>query len=126
MSYEGSKKIDGRQVHELKYSKTGDLKVSLFFDAETFQHVRTEYKFTLPAQMSAVPTDSASQKESNFKMIEEFSDFKTTESKLTLPHTYKIRLVIEMPQRTQTLDYAMTFSQFAFNQPVEAAMFSLK
>ena len=126
MSYEGSKKIDGRQVHELKYGKSGDLKVSLFFDAETFQHVRTEYKFNLPAQMSSVPTDSASQKESNFKLIEEFSDFKTTESKLTLPHTYKIRLVIETPQRTQTLDYAMTFSQFAFNQPVEAAMFSLK
>lgn len=126
MSYSGTKKINDRQVHELKYGKGGDLQVSLFFDAETFQHVRTEYKYTVPAQMGRTSTESAAQKESIYKLIEEFSDFKVTESKLTLPHTYKVRLLIETPQRTQTLDYAMTFSQFAFNQPVEAAMFNLK
>lgn len=126
LSYAGKKKINDRQAHELKYRNAGDLQVSLFFDAETFQHIRTEYRYNVPAQMGRRPEESAAQKESIYKLTEEFSDFKKTDSNLTLPHTYKLRLQLELPQRTQTLDFDMIFSQFAFNQPVEAAQFNLK
>ncbi|HYO92570.1 MAG TPA: hypothetical protein VEQ40_13080 [Pyrinomonadaceae bacterium] len=125
LSYGGTKKVNNRSVHELKFRNAGDLQVSLFFDAETFHHVRTEYKYTVPAQMGRTSTESAQQKESIYRMTEEFSDFKT-ESNLTLPHSYKLRLAVELPTRTQTLDFDMALAQFAFNQPVEAAQFSLK
>jgi hypothetical protein len=48
LDYKGVKKIDGRQLHEVIYRPdkgSTDLKVSLYFDAATFQHVRTEYEF---------------------------------------------------------------------------------
>lgn len=125
VSYGGVKKVNNRSMHELKYRNAGDLQVSLFFDAETFQHVRTEYKYTVPAQMGRTSTESAQQKESIYRMTEEFSDFKT-ENNLTLPHTYKLRLAVELPTRTQTLEFDMALAQFAFNQPVEAAQFNLK
>ena len=125
VSYAGTKKVNNRSLHELKYRNAGDLQVSLFFDAETFQHVRTEYKYTVPAQMGKDPTQSAQQKESIYRLTEEFADFKT-ESGLTLPHNYKLRLSVELPTRTQTLDFDMALAQFVFNQPVEAAQFSLK
>jgi hypothetical protein len=125
LSYGGTKKVNNRSVHELKYRNAGDLQVSLFFDAETFQHIRTEYKYTVPAQMGRDPTQSAQQKESIYRLSEEFSDFKT-ENNLTLPHSYKLRLSVELPTRTQTLDFDMSLAQFVFNQPVEAAQFNLK
>jgi hypothetical protein len=132
LSYAGTDKIDGRQVHELKYSPrgAGNLKVNLFFDAETFQHVRTEYQYEVEAGMSARPGGSvqapagSQQSMSRYKLVEDFSDFKT-EGKLTLPHTYKIHLTTDTQARTQFLEWAITFSQFVFDQPIEAGAFNV-
>src|SRR5207244_12857824 len=54
LEYAGAKKIGARQAIEIKYIPRGgsDLRISLFFDAETFQHVRTVYKKEMSAQMS--------------------------------------------------------------------------
>jgi len=52
LDYRGLKKVDGRQLHEVGYRPrkgSGDLKVSLFFDPETFRHVRTRYSFEIGA-----------------------------------------------------------------------------
>jgi hypothetical protein len=130
LSYAGTDKINGRAVHELKYlPKKGDLKISLYFDAETFQHVRSEYQYTVSARMGArpsssvtgPPTDTGSQTMSRYKLTEDFSDFQTT-GKLTLPRVYKIQLVVEA--QAQTLDYTIEFSQFVFDQPIEPGAFN--
>jgi hypothetical protein len=142
LSYSGTKKIDNRQVHEIKYRPSkggGDMQISLFFDAETFHHVRTEYQYSVSARMGARPggigasasspitgnpsTDTGSQTMNRYKLVEEFSDFKT-EGQLTLPHTYKIRLTIEA-QRTLMIDWINTLTQFNFNQPIDAAAFNV-
>ena len=125
LSYSGTKKINDRQVHELKFDprKSGGMQISLFFDAETFQHVRTEYQYVIAARMGARPEDSISQLESRYKLTEDFSDFKP-EGKLTLPHMYKIRCTIEERNNTQMLEWVLTLAQFAFNEPIDANVFS--
>lgn len=131
LSYSGTKKINNRQAHELKVRSMGDMQVSIFLDGETFRHIRTEYQFTIPARMGPRPTSSVQDRPadtglaSRFKMVEEFSDFKT-ENNLTLPHTYKLSLTVDNQQRTQMLEWNMGFSQYIFNQPLDAAQFSLK
>ena len=49
LEYGGLKKIGDQQLHSLRYSprKGSDLKIVLFFEAETFRHVRTEYSRTI-------------------------------------------------------------------------------
>lgn len=142
LSYSGTKKINNREVHELKYSPRkggGNLQTSLFFDAETFQHVRTEYQYTVSARMGARPgaigaspgspgvsgvgTDTGSQTMNRYKLIEEFSDFKK-EGELTLPHTYKLRLTVDA-QSPLLLEWVVNFSQFGFNQPIDATAFNV-
>jgi hypothetical protein len=134
LSYAGAKKIEDRTVHELKYSPRkggGDLKISLFFDAETFRHVRSEYHLTVSARMGGRPdamvtgrvTDSGSQTFHRYKLIEEFGDFQTVND-LTLPRTYRIRLTIDA-QRSQLLEWVMNFKRFAFNEPIEATAFNV-
>lgn len=133
LSYEGTKKIDDRTVYELKYSpkKGSDLKISLFFDAETFRHVRTEYSRTVSNRMGSRPdsmvtgavTDTGSTTLSHYKLTEDFSDFKTTNN-LTLPTTYKVRLAIDAEQ-TKLSEWLLTFKQFSFNEPLETAAFNV-
>jgi len=122
----GTKKIDDRVVHQLNlYPSGSDLKVSLFFDAETFQHVRTEYSRTIVGQMGSTPETSASQSETRYKLVEDFSDFKK-ESGLTLPHNYKIYLEILGRQGSFRAEWALTFSQFQFNQRIDPASFDVE
>ena len=141
LSYAGTKKIENRLVHELKYNPRkggGDLKISLFFDAETFRHVRSEYSYTVSARMGARPssgpmaspggtgvnaTDTGSQTLNRYKLIEEFSDFQTVNN-LTLPRTYHLRLTIDT-QRPKLLEWVMNFKQFALNEPIDATAFNL-
>jgi hypothetical protein len=56
-------------------------------------------------------------------LTEEFSDFKT-EGGLTLPHTYKLRLV-QLGSSTQISEWAMTLVKFAFNQHLEVTEFDV-
>jgi hypothetical protein len=134
LSYSGMTKINGRAVHKLDYPPprgAGDLHTTLFFDAETFRHVRTKYEYLVSARMGARPrasvqsstTDTGSQAVTRYELVEEFSDFKT-EGSLTLPHTYNLQLSVE-GQSTVLLEWVLNFSQFVFNQPIEASAFNV-
>jgi hypothetical protein len=88
----GTAKIDGKLCYKMKYSssRTGDLKVTLYFDAETFRHVRTEYAYTIEPRIGTSPTDTRSNAMvERYDMTEDFSDFAQA-GKLVLPLTYKI------------------------------------
>ncbi|MFZ0749197.1 MAG: hypothetical protein WAM70_07545, partial [Pyrinomonadaceae bacterium] len=93
LEYGGTKKIGGRLAHELKYmpNKGASLKIKLYFDAENFRHIRSEYERQIAATMGARPIDSGGRLDTRYKAVEEFSDFKE-ENGLTLPHTYKFEL----------------------------------
>jgi len=121
----GTKKIDDRLVHQLRlYPAGSDLTVTLFFDAQTFQHVRTEYSRTIVGQMGSTPETSASQSETRYKLVESFSDFKK-EGGLTMPHNYKIYLEILGRNGSFKGEWALTFSEFQFNQRIDPASFDV-
>lgn len=124
LSYSGTEKLNGRPAHKLKFRNSGNLQISLFFDAETFQHFRTQYEYVIPARQGATPELSASQRDSRYKLVEEFSDFQPTNN-LVLPHRYTIKLTIELPEKTQMMEWAITFQQFAFNLAIEPQVFNL-
>jgi len=121
----GSKKIGDRQAYVLKcYPSGSDLKVTMYFDAETFQHVRTEYDRSVIAQMGSNPETSATQSETRYKLTEEFSDFKK-EGGLTLPHAYKIQLEILGRNGSFRAFWDLTLSQFQFNQRLDPTTFDV-
>ena len=125
LSYAGTDKINNRPVHRLKYDarKSGGMLITLFFDAETFRHVRTEYRFTISARLGVTDTD-VGQSDSRYQLVEDFSDFKI-EGKLMLPHTYKLSFTIEEPRNTQLLTWTTTFSRFVFDEPIDIKAFTV-
>ena len=124
LQYSGTEKIKGRQAHKVKYMpKAGaELKITLFFDAETFHHVRTDYEHVIPAPMGATPGASASQRETRYKLVEEFNDFRP-ESGLTLPHTYNLQFSVFQLNNPLALDWTMNLAKFTFDYPIEAKEF---
>ena len=148
----GTKKVNDRPAYEVKYIVRGgsDLKISVFFDAETFRHVRTVYKRETSAQMSRgglgttgrsaggasaaggargtggndrVGEASAGQSSTIYELTEDFSDFKT-EGGLTLPHTYKIHFA-QQGSATQISDWIISLVTFTFNQHLETKDFDV-
>lgn len=128
VEYSGTDKINDRLVHKLKYypNKGSDLKITLFFDAETFQHVRTQYDRVVGARLgSGGPESSASQRETRYKIVEEFGDYKE-EGKLKLPHSYKLQLEIDKTGGGSFDRWEMTLDQFAFDQDIDERMFNVE
>jgi hypothetical protein len=126
LSYGGTKKINGRQTHVLKYEsrKGGALQTRLYFDAETFQHVRSEYEQSFLPPAARRPEDMARQKESHLKFTEEFSDFRK-EGDLTLPHTYKMQLSFNTLNNALLQDWVLNLTQFVFNKEISQTQFDL-
>ena len=122
----GVKKIGDRQAYQLKcYPSGSDLKISMYFDAETFQHLRTEYERSVIAQMGSTPETSANQSETRYKLVEEFSDFKK-EGGLNLPHAYKINLEITTGRAGAVkAQWDLSLSEFKFNQKIEPGSFDV-
>ena len=133
LEYAGTKKIDNRQVHAIKYrpKKGSELEITLFFDAETFQHVRTEYGKTVystaqqrigsggPGLPAATDARSAPQR---LNVSESFSDFKM-EGGLNLPHVYKFELSVQSDRRPLLINWTFILTEFTFNAPVDPSEF---
>ena len=137
LAYRGIKKIDGKTLHEIEYIPRGssDLKIYLFFDSETFQHVRSEYTRVITAGLGSATTlgsgvragavdSSGQQRPTRYRMVEEFGDFKK-EGGLNLPHSYKLALDLDTRGGTQAVNWQLTLTDFAFNQPLPTGTFSL-
>lgn len=126
LRYAGTKSISDRRTHVLKYlpRESSVLEISLFFDAETFQHVRTEYERVLTTSMASQTEVTGRRQETRNKIIEEFSDFKK-EGGLMLPHTYKLQLDIDRQNRSLLQEWVLNLTQFVFNEPLDDKQFNV-
>ena len=122
----GIRKADGRTLYALRYiPRSGsELKITLFFDQETFRHVRTEYERVIPAQMDTRSYTNVQTRESRYKMTEEFSLFKP-EGELTLPHIYTIKLSVDTQGGTFLADWTIKLTQFTFNEKIDPNSFTI-
>lgn len=100
--YQGLKKFEGRRLHRLEYRpKNGvDYRIRMYFEPETYRHVASRYRLTLPPGMGrglvnirggAFGAGSGPADKIRITLTETFSDFKEVDG-LTLPHNYRIAL----------------------------------
>lgn len=122
----GLKKVDGKELYAIDYSPKGgsDVDITLFFEKDTFRHVRTEYKRTSSAGIGTRPEQSSGYDETRIKVVETFGDFRDVKG-LMLPHNYKFTYS-EIGQRgTREVEWAYTLNEFAFNQPIDEKSFDV-
>lgn len=120
LSYDGLKKVDGRQLHQLTYRPRkggGDLTIRLYFEPETFRHVYSVYSMSIGAQIgvggaglgtlgpvgTSGEESSARQVVTRYTLEESFSDFGKV-GDLTLPSSWKLKFTTETDRGTVILD----------------------
>ena len=94
MRYEGLKKVDGRELHDLRYQPRkgeGDLQIDVYFEPDTFRHVMTTYSFRVLGGAVTSPDRSGGQLEGQYLLRETFAQFRT-ENGLTLPSQWTMDL----------------------------------
>jgi hypothetical protein len=99
LKYDGVKKIGDRSLYQIAYKAArgqGDIEVLLYFDPETFRHLRSEYRLTLMPSMSSAIDRSASQQDTRFEMEETFAHFETAAG-LTLPRRWMLTFSMDGP-----------------------------
>lgn len=133
LEYLGIKKIDGKDLHALKYvpRKGSDIKITLYFDTANFRHVRTDYQRTIYESEQrkiaggggAMPS-AQDQRSANARIeaSEEFSDFKP-EGGLNLPHNYKFHLSIQSETAPALVDWEINLTDFVLNPQLDAKWF---
>ena len=124
--YLGTKNVNDRKAYVLGYEPRdgSNLDIKMYFDAQTFQHVRTEYQQEFQAPTVTDPKLAAIQRGTRLKLLEEFSDFRK-ENNLVLPHTYKIQLTFDTDNHPLLQDWVVTLSQFLFGKTLDAKQFDL-
>jgi len=126
LRYIGTKNVNDRKAYVLGYEprEGNNLDIKLYFDAQTFQHLRTEYQQEFQAPTVSQPKLAAIQRGTRLKLMEEFSDFRK-ESNLVLPHTYKIQLTFDTDNNPLLQDWVVTLTHFVFGKTLDAKQFDL-
>jgi len=97
LSYQGVKKVDGHEVHDLLYQpkRNSDLTIHLYFDTDDFRHVRTVYTASFEPHIGTLDTESPQHRETRYRLEERFSNFASADG-LTLPTHYTIQYTEEL------------------------------
>ena len=121
----GLKKINGRQLFELKYTSRspGSMQAWLYFDPETFRHVLSQFKLEVPTTNVTKITDSAEMV--RYQIIEQFDQFKEVDG-LTLPHSYKIDFTIDAPRGGLLTSWSHAIESIKHNESIESRSFSIQ
>jgi len=127
--YEGTKKIDARETHILSYSPKGgsDLSIKMYFDAENYRHLRTEYNQVISARQGGSVDSSASQTSDYYKLTENFSDFAQV-SGVTIPKTYKIFYSYtgsSAAKPNREMEWTFNVTNFSLNQELDKNSFDI-
>ncbi len=128
----GTKKIDGIQTYMVDFfprNASTDFKIRLYFDADKFLHIRSEYKEEFdgkaPEFPGSAPRSSGTMGQVNgfsIQLTETFSDFKTFEG-ITLPSVSKIHYSGTSVKGVWEYDWAFKVSDVRFNQELKEDFF---
>jgi hypothetical protein len=128
LTYEGLKKVDGRPAHQLRYepSKHSDAEILLYFDAETFRHVKTVYSIRIGNLPGGTIVESVNLRPERSQLEERFSDFKTFDG-LTLPTHWNLQFTRELPNGSTTLsEWDLKEDQITNNMGLDPKNFEVK
>lgn len=122
----GKKKIDGRETYVVDYAPSGsgsaEFKIKLYFDTETYRHVRTEYRREI-----AAPTPRFGQQNqiasSQITLTEDFSDFRMIDG-LTLPFAYKAVFSSNSNTTAYENTWGIKVEEYRLNQLLQPGFFT--
>ena len=124
----GTKKVDGRKAYMLEYypsdGASSEFTMRIFIDAETFNHVRTEYYHEISPKEDTFGTLG---RQAGTKLIlrENFSDFRTADG-FTRPYVYKVQFESSSQSGLFEYDWTIKVAQYYLNQKLAPDFFTFE
>lgn len=129
LDVDGLKKVDGKDLIRVSYHPrhgTGDLKIYLFFEPETFRHVKTIYTQQSQAQMGSTPGMSSVGGGANLTMEENFGGFAKV-NKLMLPTQWTIKYDQEgLGSGSSMVEFDWSISKIVANPDISGVTFKIQ
>jgi hypothetical protein len=125
---EGLKKVDGRQLYQVRYepSRRADAHVMLYFEPESFRHVKTVYATSIGNNVGSDITKSSKLQPERTTLEERFSDFKSADG-LTLPSHWNLQFTRELQDGTTSVtEWDLKEDQITNNMGLDPRNFAVK
>jgi hypothetical protein len=125
---DGLKKVDGKELYRMTYLPRhggGDLKIYIFFDPETFRHVKTIYSLVSQAQMGTSPGMSSVGGGAHLTLEENFGGFAKVND-LSLPSQWMMKYTQEgIGNGVSIIEYDLAISRIQLNADVSSQTFKI-
>lgn len=122
----GKKKIDGHLAYGVDVVSpgigSGDFTIRLYFDTETFRHVRTEYHREVQADTVTFGRQNQTVN-ATVDLREEFSEFKEADG-LTFPYSYKVTLTSNAGTSVYETSWSIMVNGYNLNQNLAPDFFT--
>ena len=121
----GTKKINGRKAYTIEFLGGGNAEsftVRMYFDAETFQHVQSEYRESYSGKQAKFGTLGEAS-DYTIELKENFSEFKTFDG-ITLPTVYNVHFESVTSKSTFVYDWVFKVNDVKFNQTLKDGFFN--
>lgn len=121
----GTKKINGRKAYAVEFLGGGNIEsftVRMYFDAETFQHVQSEYRETYTGKQARFGV-LGQLSDYTVELKENFSEFKTFDG-ITLPTVYNVHFESVTSKATYVYDWVFKVNDVKFNQTLKDGFFN--
>jgi hypothetical protein len=128
LTLDGVRRIDGKQLYQIRYEpeKRSEARITLYFDPETFRHVKTLYMTSVGNNVGATILDSSKLQAERSTLEERFSEFKTVDG-LTLPTHWTIEFTRELPSGSTSLsEWDIKADQIKHNVGLDPRNFEIK
>jgi hypothetical protein len=129
LDVDGLKKVDGKELYRVTYHPRhggGDLKIYLFFDPETFRHVKTIYTQQGQTQMGYTPGLSSVGGGGNLTLEEDFGGFAKVNN-LMLPTQWTLKYDQEgIGSGTSLVQFDMYIGKIQANPDVSGVVFRIQ
>ena len=125
LRYRGLNKVQDRKLHRLEYrseKRGGDLRIDLYFEPETFRHVKTIYHFSAAPQIGRTSRSSHWQRDTRYVIEETFENFQQMGG-LALPALWVIRFSQTDQSTTILKEWEIDFRSGKHNPPVDPESF---
>jgi len=126
MKASGTKKVGERKAYVVDYLPVGvgssDFTIRLFFDAENFNHLRTEYRREVVRGQGTFGQQNQ-QANAVINLTEDFSDHKAVDG-LTMPYTYRIKFASNSNTTSNENRWGIKVAEYRLNQALQDGFFT--
>jgi hypothetical protein len=121
----GMEEAGGKEYYTLEFNPSAsDARATLFFDPNSFQHLMSRYRVTIPPPLNSDATQNSNQKPTYVVLTERFSNFAKA-GELVMPLNYTIDYSATASEHGASTQWTVQVKEVYYNEKLDEAIFKV-